>query len=52
MNKKLAEIYQDGVRFALWRIEGEGYVIYENDNGRTLYLQVACGDYDLQAQGE
>lgn len=33
MNKKLAEIEQDGVRFALWRIEGEGYVIYENGKG-------------------
>lgn len=33
MNKKIAEIEQDGVRFALWRIEGEGYVIYEDGNG-------------------
>ena len=33
MNKKIAEIYQDGVSFALWRIEGEGYVIYENGKG-------------------
>ena len=34
MNKKLAEIYQDGVRFSLWRREGEGYVIYENGQGK------------------
>ena len=33
MNKKLAEIEQDGVRFSLWRREGEGYVIYENGKG-------------------
>lgn len=33
MNKKIAEIYQDGVRFALWRVEGEGYVIYEDGTG-------------------
>lgn len=33
MNKKIAEIEQDGVRFSLWRREGEGYVIYEDGNG-------------------
>ena len=33
MNKKIAEIEQDGVRFALWRIEGEGYVVYEDGTG-------------------
>lgn len=33
MNKKIAEIKQDGVWFALWRIEGEGYVIHENGKG-------------------
>lgn len=33
MNKKIAEIEQDGVRFALWKIESEGYVIYENGKG-------------------
>lgn len=33
MNKKIAEIYQDGVSFTLWRIEGEGYVIYEDGHG-------------------
>ena len=30
MNKKIAEIEQDGVWFTLWRIEGEGYTIFEN----------------------
>ena len=33
MNKKIAEIEQDGVYFSLWRIEGEGYTIYEDGNG-------------------
>lgn len=33
MNRKLAEIEQDGVRFSLWRREGEGYVIYEDGAG-------------------
>ena len=33
MNKKIAEIEQDGVCFALWRIEGEGYTIYEDGKG-------------------
>ena len=33
MNKKISEIYQDGVRFSLWRREGEGYVIYEDGTG-------------------
>ena len=33
MNKKIDEIIQDGVRFTLWRREGEGYVIYEDGQG-------------------
>lgn len=33
MNKKIDEIIQDGVRFALWRREGDGYVIYEDGQG-------------------
>lgn len=33
MNKKLSEIEQDGAWFSLWRIEGEGYTIYEDGNG-------------------
>ena len=34
MNKKIAETYQDGVRFSLHMVEGEGYVIYENGQGK------------------
>lgn len=33
MNKKLAEIEQDGVIFTLWKREGEGYVFYEDGYG-------------------
>ena len=33
MNKKIAEIEQDGVRFSLWCKDGEGYVIYEDGQG-------------------
>lgn len=33
MNKKITGIEQDGVSFALWRLEGEGYVIYEDGKG-------------------
>lgn len=33
MNKKITEVEQDGVRYSLWRREGEGYVIYEDGNG-------------------
>ena len=38
MNKKIAEIYQDGVSFALWRIEGEGYTIFENDKKTNHHI--------------
>ena len=33
MKHMIEEIEQDGVFFSLWRIEGEGYVIYENGHG-------------------
>ena len=33
MKHMIEEIEQDGVFFRLWRIEGEGYVIYENGHG-------------------
>lgn len=38
MNKKIAEIEQDGVSFALWRIEGEGYTIFENGKKTSHHI--------------
>lgn len=38
MNKKIAETYQDGVSFALWRIEGEGYTIFENGKKTSHHI--------------
>ena len=38
MNKKIAEIEQDGVYFSLWRVEGEGYTIFKNGKKTSHHI--------------
>lgn len=50
MSKKIAEIYQDGVNFSLWRRDCGGYVVCEDGKKThsitTLDEETALGRFE------